>query len=327
MLVGGYARPYSLDEALDLLGNPNAMVMAGGTDILVKGRSRNLYGSRTLVDVTGVPELLGITTHDGLLDIGAAEPLSNLVESELVRKLTPVLWQAVRSVGGVQTRNRATLGGNLANACPAADGICACVALDARVVLVGPNGSRAIPVSDLFKPCAACLAHEGMLVRTCLFADPREKKTTLAAGELIVRVLIPVRAEREYGAYVRLSSNEGVGLADVNACAVVRYDECGAICNARACVGGMFPQPPLLNGSELPLIGTRVEEMDIQRCSESFDMLIDAECSRLANATFKRRVAPIVLADALRALGPDGEDVPGAPGLRRAPVLDWGATA
>lgn len=325
MLVGGYVRPLSLKEAVDLLGDSNAMAMAGGTDILVKGRSRNLYGSRTLVDISGVPEARGITAHDGLLDIGAAEPLSNLVESKLVRKLSPVLWQAVRSVGGVQTRNRATLGGNLANACPAADGICACAALGASVAIAGTDRTRTIPVTDLIKPCAACLAHEGMLVRTCLFADPREKKTTLAAGELIVRVLIPVRATREYGAYVRLSSNEGVGLADVNACAVVRYDESGMACDAQACVGGMFPQPRLLNGSVLPLIGTLVEERDIQRCSESIDVLIDAECSRLANATFKRRVAPVVLADALRALGPDGEDVPGIPGLRRMPVLDWGA--
>ncbi|MGI6230137.1 MAG: FAD binding domain-containing protein [Tractidigestivibacter sp.] len=320
MMVAGYARPSSLEEALSLLANPATIVLAGGTDVMVKGRTRSLYGNRILVDVTRAAEMRGIFAHDGLLDIGAAEPLSSLAESDMVRRLSPVLWKAVRSIGGVQTRNRATLGGNLANACPAADGICACVALGAKVVLAGQSGHRCVPVAELFKPCAACLTHEGMLVRTCLFADPREKKTVMEAGELIVRVLIPERAPREVGAYVRLSANEGIGLADVNACAVAQLDESGTVCEARACVGGVLPQPHALEGPELPLVGSPICEDGIRRCADAFGALMDAECKRLANGAYKRRVAPVVLADALRALGPAGEDVPNVPGLRRMPV-------
>ena len=235
--------------------------------------------ARALVDVTGVNEMRGVTVHDGLLDIGAAEPLASLVESKVVRSLSPVLWQAVRSVGGVQTRNRATLGGNL--------------------------------------------AHEGMLVRTCLFADPREKKTTLESGELIARVLVPQRAEGELGSYVRLSTNRGIGLASVTASAIVVREQDGTVRLARACVGGVLPAPRALEGSELPLVGPKLENADVLRCSKSLGTIMDEECSRLANGSYKRRVAPVVLGDALRALGQEGEDVPGVPGLRRIAVPSW----
>lgn len=323
MIAASYACPNTLEEAVAALADPAAMVIAGGTDLMVKGRTRNSYVARALVDVTGVNEMRGVTVHDGLLDIGAAEPLASLVESKVVRSLSPVLWQAVRSVGGVQTRNRATLGGNLANACPAADGICACVALGALIKVVGSQRERTIDASELFRPCPACLAHEGMLVRTCLFADPREKKTTLEPGELIARVLVPQRAEGELGSYVRLSTNRGIGLASVTASAIVVREQDGTVRLARACVGGVLPAPRALEGSELPLVGTKLENADVLRCSKSLGTIMDEECSRLANGSYKRRVAPVVLGDALRALGQEGEDVPGVPGLRRIAVPSW----
>lgn len=324
MRAASYLCAQGLAEALDALALPGAIVVAGGTDLMVKGRTRDAYASRGLVDVCAVPELLGVREHDGMLDVGAAEPLANLVESESVRRAAPVLWQAARHVGGVQTRNRATLGGNLANACPAADGIVALVALGATLQVAGPGEQRrSVPVEGLFRPCPACLAHEGMLVRTCLFADPVAKKTTLAPGELIERVLVPVRGEGERGVFRKLTCNEGVGLATVNVAARVSVAPDGVVRDARACVGGLFPAPVALEGEGLPVEGTRLGAADAQVCAEVLARRMDAECARLADGAYKRRVALALLADALRALVDDGSgrDVPGVPGLRE--VVEW----
>lgn len=329
MRFASYACPETLAEALELMAAPDALPVAGGTDLLVKARSRDVYGKRALVDVSRVPELLGVEKReDGTLSIGAAETLFALAESDALREAAPVLWQAVRHVGGVQTRNRATLGGNLVNACPAADGVTACTACGASVVVATADGSgaaaeRTIGVGELVKPCPACLAHAGMLVRTCLFADPAAKKTALAAGELVTRVLVPHRMPNELGIYARLAPNEGVGLADAAVAARVRLDDAGRLMWARVCVGGVFGHPEALDEEALGLAGAPLDEGALARAAAALGALMDKNCGRLADLEYKRLAVPALLSDALRALVDDGcgRDVAGAPGLRE--IVDW----
>jgi xanthine dehydrogenase FAD-binding subunit len=137
-----YAVPKTITEAVALLAEQGdrARILAGGTDIIVQVRE----GRRAvdlLVDVKNIPELNELTfdPRQGLL-IGAAVPCYRIVEQADIAKAYPGLVDAVSLIGGVQIQNRASVGGNLCNASPAADTIPALIALETICVLAGPGG-------------------------------------------------------------------------------------------------------------------------------------------------------------------------------------------
>ena len=174
MKAEGYVRPASLAEAAAARAE-GGIIIAGGTDVMVKGRARGVYAGRTLVDVSKLEELRQVRERDGAVEIGAACTLAELCEHPLIAGKLPLLADACAHVGGVQIRNRATIGGNVVNACPASDVIPALMVLGARV----RTTARELPLDALFRACPACLRHEGMLVRTCYFPDAAAKKTVL----------------------------------------------------------------------------------------------------------------------------------------------------
>src|SRR5512141_1105676 len=147
-----YARPASLDEAVALLAErgPDARVLAGGTDLIIRLRDGSLAPS-LVVDIKRIPELApGIRVVDGRLVIGATTVMTDIARHPVVRRELAALADAAAVVGSVQVRNRATLAGNLCNASPAADTAPALLVHGAVVVAVGPDGTRRVAVEDLF---------------------------------------------------------------------------------------------------------------------------------------------------------------------------------
>jgi xanthine dehydrogenase FAD-binding subunit len=140
-------RASSEEEALDLLcAHGDAVLVAGGTDVMIRLRERKLR-SAVLISILDVPTLRGIRLDEaGDLRLGAGCCFTDLTESPLVRECVPMLADACRQVGSPQIRNIATLGGNLCNGAVSADSAPALYALDARLTLRGPQGSRTVPV-------------------------------------------------------------------------------------------------------------------------------------------------------------------------------------
>jgi CO/xanthine dehydrogenase FAD-binding subunit len=160
--------PTSLDAALAALAAGPALVLAGGTDVMVdinEGRRR----PEAFVVVGRLPELRGWRVEADDLVVGAATTYTDLLDAEVARH-APALAAAARTVGSPQIRNAGTLGGNLATASPAGDTLPVLVALDARVEIARDGGRRTVAVQELFAGA---------------------KRTTLAPGELIVGVRIP----------------------------------------------------------------------------------------------------------------------------------------
>lgn len=191
-----YARPATLAEAVALLGahGPDARVLAGGTDLIICLRDGSMTPA-VVVDVKRVPELApGIRLDGGCLVIGATTVMTDIAVDPLIRRHAPALAEAAAVVGSVQVRNRATLGGNICNASPAADTAPSLLVHGASVVVAGPAGSRRISVDDLFV---------------------RSGVTTLAAGELVTAVEIPVPADRIASAHQRRTRRRGHDLASV----------------------------------------------------------------------------------------------------------------
>ena len=191
-----YARPHSLAEAVGLLEahGPDARVLAGGTDLIVRLRD----GSATpafVIDIKRIAELRpGIREVDGRVVIGATTVMTDVAASPVVRRHFPALAEAAAVVGSVQIRNRATLAGNICNASPAADTVPPLLVHGASVVAESPGGTRRIAVDELFV---------------------RSGVTTLARGELVTAIELPVPAQRIASVHVRRTRRRGHDLASV----------------------------------------------------------------------------------------------------------------
>lgn len=278
------------------ISQPGRVMVAGGTDVMVKGRTKPIYAKKTLVDISRVPELAKMGLAGGFLEIGAGVRLCDLASATLVRKGAPLLADAAAHVGGRQTRNLATIGGNLANACPAADCIPALMVLGAEILAVSESGSRTIKISSLFKDCKPCLSHDGMHVRTCLFSDPTRQKLDLASGEAIASIRVPIEPNDELHLFRKLTSHAGVGLAVMNLATVARVESGGTVSLVRASMGGLFSRPIVLDECTTPLVGIAPSVGACRRAGEALGDLIDL---RLANYEYKRAVAMDYLADGL----------------------------
>jgi xanthine dehydrogenase FAD-binding subunit len=147
-----YHQARSVEEAVALLvQNPQAVPLAGGTDILVRLHQGN-PDYRHLVDIHDVSELKGVTLDDqGTLTIGSGTTFSQIIADPVIRERIPVLAQGAGSVGGPQVRNMATIGGNICNGAPSADSAAPLLVLNARVVLQGPQGQRVLPLEEFYQ--------------------------------------------------------------------------------------------------------------------------------------------------------------------------------
>ncbi|GAI28983.1 unnamed protein product, partial [marine sediment metagenome] len=129
-----YHAPASLDEAVELLERygKEAKILAGGTDLIPQIKQRQTE-PKHIVNIKGIPELARIKETDGGIDIGALARLRAIELSPLMKEKLPLLVEAAKTVGSVQIRNMATIGGNICNASPSADMATPLMALDAEV--------------------------------------------------------------------------------------------------------------------------------------------------------------------------------------------------
>lgn len=270
----------SVEDAVAALSAPgsSAHPIAGGTDLLLEIQQGRRAPAYTLVDLTRIPELQRLEQEEDSLSIGAAAPVACIVTHPLVQAHAQALAEACRLIGGPQVRNTATLGGNVAHALPAADGMIALAALDAQVEIAGPGGRR----------WAALLE---------LFAAPG--KNTLARGEILVRFRVPLRHAGEGSAFDRIMRPQGVALPILNlAVWIARQGE--YVRAARIAVGPAGPTPrraleveELLTGQpwNAELVGRAVE-----RLRETARFRTSA---RRASAEYRYHLGGVLLEDVL----------------------------
>lgn len=216
-----YERPTTIVEAVALLGahGPEARVLAGGTDLIIRLRDGALRPA-VVIDVKRIAELRpGIREADGRLAISATAVMTEIAADERIRRQFAALADAAAVVGSVQIRNRATLAGNLCNASPAADSAPSLLVYGAVIVVAGPGGTRRIPVDDFFV---------------------RSGVTTLAPGELVSAIELPMPARRMGAVHLRRTRRRGHDLASVTLCCGV--DETGV---TRLAYGSVGPRPVL----------------------------------------------------------------------------------
>jgi len=138
------------DAISHLVLEPKAIIIAGGSDVLISIRHGKLAGC-SLVSIFGLDELRGVTLEDDCsIKIGALTSFSHITKNDIIQKYIPVLGEAVDEIGGPQLRNIGTIGGNISNGVTSADSASTLFALNAKLQLEGPDGQRIIPISEYY---------------------------------------------------------------------------------------------------------------------------------------------------------------------------------
>jgi xanthine dehydrogenase FAD-binding subunit len=219
-----YYLAYSIEDALSALSSSPGPVypVAGGTDLLLELQQGLKPPVHTLVDVTHIPELTKLEARGDQIFIGAGVPLSKIVNSELIQEHAPAIVEACDLVGGPQIRNTATLGGNVAHALPAADGMISLVAMDAIAEIAGPGGLRQEPILSLFRGPGVSVLDLGR--------------------EILVGFYFTARRPNEACAFSRVMRPQGVALPILNMAVWLRRNR-EVIDDLRIAIGPSGPTP------------------------------------------------------------------------------------
>lgn len=231
--MGDYLRPACLEEALDALARPHA-VLAGGTDFYPARVGRSI--DENVLDISKIGVLRGVSGDAGGWRLGATTTWSDLLAADLP-PLFDGLKQAAREVGGRQIQNAGTLAGNLCNASPAADGVPPLLALDAEVELASRAGARRLPLSTFITG---------------------NRRTLLAPGELLVAIHVgrPTLATRS--AFLKLGARRYLVISIVMAAATLEIAD-GRVVAARIAVGACSAAAQRLPALEVALAGAPLD--------------------------------------------------------------------
>lgn len=234
--TSNYAKPRSVPDALALIGTDNVCLLAGGTDLVIM-RSEGIIESDYIVDIKGIESLRHMGVERNLLDIGACVTLDDL--SRNAPFAPNAISDGAALVGSWQTRSRATIGGNICRASPAADTLCGLLVLRSQFELASARGARLVPAADFF-------------------VGPG--KTSMRSDELLTRIVVPQVAGGS--AYQRFTYRNAMDLSVAGL--AVFLEVVGSRCtDARVAIGACGPKPILVPDAAKALIGSTLDEAAI----------------------------------------------------------------
>ena len=256
-----YLAPTTVEEAVSALAghSGDCRILAGGTDLLVRMRS-DMADPDAVIDVKRIDTMRQIAPEDGGWRVGAAVSGAEMGEHEGLVADWPGVVEATNLIGSTQVQGRCTMAGNLCNASPAADSVPAMVAAGAVARVVGPGGTRVVPVEEI---------------------PTGPGRTSLEKGELIDAIILPERGERGGDAYLRFIPRTEMDIAVVGCGISLTLDESGTCTAARVSLGAVAPTVLLVPEAADALIGTKVDDAALDALA--------AACSAAANPIDDKR--------------------------------------
>ena len=275
-----YHRARSLSDAQRLLAaHPGAKLLAGGHSLIPLMKLR-LAAPPALVDIGRIPELRGISRSADTIRIGALTTHAEIAASAELQKSAAALSEAAGLVGDPAVRSRGTIGGNIAHADPASDLPTVLVALDARIVAIGPAGERTIPADGFFT---------GIM------------STALADNEVVTAIVVPSSARGQGSAYVKFS-HPASRYAVIGVAASVTV--AGNVCStARVALGGLLPHASRAAAVEKALTGKPLDTSAVANAAAQAgsDLGDDVTGDIFASAAYRKAVAPVYVKRAIAA--------------------------
>lgn len=277
-----YVKPASLDELFPLMREEGSCLYAGGTDVLVYLRDGNL-SPKTLIDVKALAELRSIRETEGGYFVGAAEPVQDVAKHPLLQPFA-ALCQGAGSIGCMELRNRATIGGNICNGSPSADSVPGLLVHDARVSLLSENGRRTVALCDF------------------LLAPG---KAALEPGEIMEGVLLPKPVAGAQSRYYRRTRVKGMDLSGISAAI---YCEAGKeLANIRIAFGALYKTVSRARSAEGIL---NAGPLDAKNLDEKLDAAVAAILSEVnprktslrASPAYKKAMVPVLIRKGLEEM-------------------------
>ncbi|PYR76086.1 MAG: carbon monoxide dehydrogenase [Acidobacteria bacterium] len=267
----------SLQDALAALAaDPSARPFAGGTDLMVLMDAGHLPPGR-YIDLWKVRELRDIDVTAEAVTLGALTTYTEVLKAEILRREFPMLGIAAAETGGIATQNRGTIGGNIANASPAADTPPALVAYDAELELVSSRGVRRVAYEKF---------HTGY------------KKMDLAPGELIARVRLPRgrKGWRDY--YRKVGTRKAQAISKVCFAAAADVAD-GRVRDLRVALGSVAPTVVRCTATETTVRGHAVDDAVVVKAQRALASEIEPIDDIRSTAAYRLRVAQNVLREFL----------------------------
>ena len=253
----------------------SAQLLAGGTDLMVAVNLRRKFVEKLIY--LGNCGLDRIAQTDENLFIGAAATLTSIVKSELVNQKAPLLVDACKSIGSPAIRNMATLGGNICNASPAADGALALLALDAGVTVVSAAGERNVPINTFF-------------------TGPGQ--TVLQPNELVKEFTIPLGTQNSRCGWSKIGQRkaEMISIAAVAVSLQIQQGQCHKV---RIALGAVAPTPLLAVKAAGVLEGQPLNEESIEAAAKTAAEETSPIDDPRASAWYRKRVVKAMVAQVL----------------------------
>ncbi|MEJ2654378.1 MAG: FAD binding domain-containing protein [Acidihalobacter sp.] len=238
-----WQKPTSLAAALALLAEATSRpcVIAGGTDLMVERQLGKAAAPDAWLDLSAIPELQGIDASADTLRIGAATPLRAVAGHSGVQARWPMLTASAALTGATPIQNRATLGGNLVNASPAADNPPALLAYGAELELASGRGTRRLPVAEFYTGY---------------------RRTVLGADELVTAVYLPTPDAKARQYYRKVGTRQAQAIAKLSLAALYGLDAVGNIAVVRFGMASVAPTPTVLSQLAGWLLGQSPSAVD-----------------------------------------------------------------
>lgn len=269
-----YEAPENIETAVKLLAGEagSARVLAGGTDLLVQLRLGNVEPD-LVVDIKRIAALQTITQENGGYRIGAAVSGAQLGEHAGLRALWPGVVEATCLIGSTQVQGRASIGGNLCNASPAADSVPALVAAGAVATIVGPGGRRDVAVEDV---------------------STGPGKTSLTPAEIVESILLPARPPDSGDAYLRFIPRSEMDIAVVGAGVSLTVDSDGVCTAARVALGAVAERVMLVEEAGDALVGSNLDDGALARMGDAAAAACRPIDDKRGTKVFRTRVAGVL---------------------------------
>ena len=271
-----YSSPKTLDEAVSAMvaAKGAARIPAGGTDLLVQLRAGFVKPGSIIVDIKKIAEMTSIEDKGGgAFKVGAAVTGMQLHDHPTFKKAWPGVLEAINLIGSKQIQGRASAGGNLCNASPAADSVPALVAAGAIVTVQGPKGRREVPVEKI-------PAGPGRL--------------TLEPGEIVVSFTLPARPAGSSDAYLRLIPRTEMDIAVVG-CGVSLTMKGGTCTAARVGLGAVAPTVLLVEAAAKALIGTKLDAAALEAAAAACRAVCKPIDDKRGTIVYRTKIAGVLL--------------------------------
>ncbi len=263
----------NVNDAISFLSaNDKAIIISGGSDVLIKIREGKLAGAE-LLSINGLDELKGITIDDaGNIIIGACTCFTAIAENEIINKFIPVLALAVSQVGGPQIRNIGTIGGNICNGVTSADSGATLLALNAKVLIKGKDGERITPLSEFYISAG---------------------KVSLNQGDIVTAVMIEKESYDGFtGHYIKYSMRNAMDISTLACAVVAKYNRnTSSVDDVRIAFGTAAPIPIRCYKAEEKIKGQPVGPALLDTITNSVKDEINPRSSWRASKEFRLQIA------------------------------------